>query len=243
MNRIRALRKEKGIPVAELTKYLGGISEKHYYDLETEKRRLHVDAIVALADVFNVSIDYLLDRTDSRGGEKKVPLLGTIRAGIPLLAEENWEGEVELPVDLQADFALRVVGDSMSWVGIFEGDLAILRQNSAPVTGMIVAAGVEEAEWSATLKFYVEENGRRLLRAANPEFEDIEITGRHRIIGHVVSIQKEPPALQDYRRMLIPREVREKQWHEAVEKAAALGLDGEKVKRMIELFSHMVKQV
>jgi len=131
----------------------------------------------------------------------------------------------------------------MSWVGILEGDLALLRQHSAPPVGAIVAAGVEEMEWSATLKFYVEENGKRLLRAANPVYEDIEIADKHRVIGYVVSIQKEPPSLQDYRKMLIPREVRDKQWREAIEKAAALGLDGEKVKRLMELFAHMVKQV
>lgn len=243
MNRIRALRKEKGIPIAKLTEYLGGISEKHFYDLETEKRRLHVDAIITLADVFDVSIDYLLGRTSSRGGKRKIPILGTIRAGIPLLAEDNWAGDVEIPADLKADFALRVTGDSMSWVGIYEGDLAVLRQTSAPNSGMIVAAGVEEVEWSATLKFYVEENGKQLLRAANPVYEDIEIADKHRVIGYVVSIQKEPPSLQDYRKMLIPREVRDKQWREAIEKAAALGLDGEKVKRLMELFAHMVKQV
>lgn len=47
----------------------------------------------------------------------------------------------------------------------------------------------------------------------------------------MVSILKEPPALQDYRQMLISREVMDKQWREAIEKAAALGLDGKKVQK------------
>lgn len=249
MNRIRELRKEHNIKPKALAEELN-ISVKYFYDLEAGKRRLHQGVIEKLVRRFNVSADYLLGLSGYKSGPGgssgpfvKVPVLGTIRAGIPLLAEENWEGEVEVPADLRADFALRLKGDSMSWVGIYDGDLALLRQNSAPTSGMIVAAGVEEMEWNATLKFYVEESGRRLLRAANPDYEDIEITERHRILGHVVSILKEPPTLQDYRAALIPREVRDKQWREVIEKAAALGLDGEKVGRLVELFAHMVKQV
>jgi len=73
-----------------------------------------------------------------------IPLLSTIRAGIPLLAEENWEYEVEVPADLEADFALRVTGDSMSWAGIHDGDIAILRKTDIPSHGMIVATGIED---------------------------------------------------------------------------------------------------
>ena len=78
------------------------------------------------------------------------------------------------PADLNADFALRIMGDSMSWVEIHEGDLAFLRKIETPSHGMIVTAGVEDVEWSATLKFYVKENGKVFLRAANPAYEDIK---------------------------------------------------------------------
>ena len=172
-----------------------------------------------------------------------IPVLGTIKAGIPVLANGNWEGQVPAPADLNADFALRIMGDSMSWVGIHEGDLAFLRKIETPSHGMIVAAGVEDVEWSATLKFYVKENGKIFLRAANPAYEDILVGPEHRIIGQVVSIQKEPPSLQVYKHHLVVKETLDSGWDDAIEKAASHGMDGEKVKKLIELFSHMVKNV
>ncbi len=172
-----------------------------------------------------------------------IPLLGTIRAGVPLLAEDNYEYEVEVPSNLQAEFALKVTGDSMSWVGINEGDLAILKQNNAPSHGMIVAAGIENSEWEATLKFYVEQNGEKCLRAANPDYEDIKINGEHRIIGQVVSIQKEPPSLQDYKRFSINKAIVDEQWERAIEKAAEKGLDGDKVANMIEIMASMSRKL
>ena len=196
--------------------------------------------------------DYLLGRTEvkqpmksvqSAGRLNRLPLLGTIRAGLPLLAKENWLGEVEVPSDLKADFALRVIGDSMSWVGIHEGDIAILRQIDIPSHGMIVAAGIEENEWTATLKFYVQENGYPVLRAANPNYEDIKVDSNHRIIGQLVSVQKEPPILQDYKNMLISKEIMDKQWNEAVETATKYGLDREQIANMIELFADMAKKM
>lgn len=240
LKKIRDTRNITGVAIAEAL----NITPTYYYELEKGQKRLNETLLHKLAGYLNVSTDYILGRTNSPGGKRKVPIIGTIRTGIPLLAEDNWIGDVEIPTDLQADFALHVTGDSMSWVGIHEGDLAILLKDaSVPPSGTIVAAGVEEIEWSATLKFYIEENGRRLLRAANPDYEDLEFTDSCRIIGQVVSIQKEPPALQDYFNILIPREAAEQDWHEVIEKAVSCGLNGEKVKKLIELFAHMVKQV
>ena len=166
---------------------------------------------------------------------ESIPLLGQIRAGIPLLAEENWEDRVDVPNNLKADFALRVVGDSMSWVGIHDGDIAILRQSDVAQHGMIVAAGIEEETWSATLKFYVQENGEPKLRAANPEYEDIIITPAHRIIGVVVGIQKEPPSISTYRDHLIRKELLDKDWGDTVEKAISLGFSADQVREMVEV--------
>ncbi len=116
------------------------------------------------ADFFNVSTDYLLGRTDKRSGIKYtpgylynnnritggaqnimevntfahksyLPLIGTIRAGIPLLAEENWVEEVSVPDDMKADFALRVSEDSMAWAGILTGDIALLSQANVAELG------------------------------------------------------------------------------------------------------------
>ncbi|RQD74123.1 MAG: helix-turn-helix domain-containing protein [Candidatus Syntrophonatronum acetioxidans] len=65
MNRIRELRKQKRIPAKKLAEKLH-ISTKHFYDLEKGHRRLHEDIITRLADIFDVPVDYLLGRTDSK---------------------------------------------------------------------------------------------------------------------------------------------------------------------------------
>lgn len=250
-DKIRILREEKDIQQKELAKQLG-INPSVMSRIEAGKRPVEHDLLKKICDILDVSSDVLLDdKNVYPAGKKKIaykyskniPILGTIRAGLPLLADENWLGSVEVPTELQADFALKVIGNSMSWSGINDGDLAILRQINIPSHGMIVAAGVEDITWDATLKFYIEENGRKLLRAANPEYEDITITDKHRIIGYVVKIYKEPPTLQDYRLLLIAKEIEDKDWREAIEAARGYGLDGNKIKKMIDLYSAMFKHI
>jgi SOS-response transcriptional repressor LexA len=173
----------------------------------------------------------------------KIPILGRIRAGLPLLASENFEGEIDLTEDIKADFALRVEGDSMSWVGIADGDLALFTQSSTAQQGDIVAAGVEDDEWCATLKFYIKENSGAVLRAANPNYKDMPITEKHRIIGTLEGIYKESPSIMDYKKFLIDKELNDKGWTEAIEKATQYGLESKQLIQLIELFSHMVKHI
>ncbi|MDK2824544.1 MAG: repressor LexA [Clostridia bacterium] len=242
--KITKIREQQNMKMTELAKK-AQISVSYLNDIEKGRTNPSIDTLKAIAIALNSTPGYLLDEQEdsliSINNTKIIPILGVIRAGLPLLAEENWEEEIEVPPNLHADFALRVIGDSMSWAGIHEGDIAILQKIDIPSHGMIVAAGIEDATWEATLKFYVKENGKPILRAANPAYEDIVITPAHRIIGQVVSVQKEPPTLQTYKDILIPREIMDEQWQKAIEKATQYGLDGEKVEKLIELFAHMAK--
>ncbi len=70
----------------------------------------------------------------------KLPLLGQIAAGGPLLAEENVEGEIAVPENLRGDFLLRVKGDSMIEAGILDGDLVVVRRAQDARDGEIVVA-------------------------------------------------------------------------------------------------------
>lgn len=238
-DKIKALRTAKELTQEQLGKHLS-VGKSTISQYENNINTPDINTLSKLADLFNVSIDYLLDRA-ALIENNTIPLLGTIRAGLPLLAEENWIEEIEVPSNLKADFALRITGDSMSWAGIHDGDLAILKKIDIPSHGMIVAAGVEDATWEATLKYYVKENGKPVLRAANPSYEDIVITPEHRIIGQVVAILKEPPTLQNYTNILISREIMDEQWKKTIEKATQKGMDGEKVAKLIELFAGMAK--
>jgi repressor LexA len=242
-NNLRMIREKRNITGIAIAGALE-ITPTYYYELEKGQKRLNETLLHKLAGHLNVSTDYILGRANTPGGKRKVPILGVIRAGIPLLAEDNWIGDVEIPSDLQADFALGVTGDSMSWAGIHEGDLAILlKQEGIPYSGEIVAAGVEEMEWCATLKFYIEEKGKRLLRAANPHYGDLELTDSYRLIGRVVSILKKPPALQDYLNILMPKEIVEQSWREVIAEAVSYGLSGEKVKALLGLFADIAKKL
>lgn len=104
----------------------------------------------------------------------KVPLLGTVAAGKPLLSEENLDGYVNLTEPFvrpgKSYFALRVRGQSMINAGILEGDLAIIEQCQTAVDGQIVVAVIDNA---ITLKRFYKEADRIRLQPENPDFSPI----------------------------------------------------------------------
>ena len=247
-SRIRDLRTEREMTQGELGKELG-VGNTSISQYESGARLPDIVTIEKLADVFKVSTDSLLGRTaysastPSLSQSVSIPILGRIKAGIPVLAEENWEGEIEVPANLKAEFALRVSGDSMSWAGIHDGDTAIMRRTDSPSAGMILAVGMESASWDATLKYFVKENGQAYLRAANPDYPDIPYTKDHRVVGWTVAVLKEPPAYPVYKQMLMRKELADKKWELAIEVAQQHGLDGEQVANLIALFAQTVKHV
>lgn len=113
----------------------------------------------------------------------KVPKLGTIAAGKPLLAEENLDGYVTIAEPFvkpgKTYFALNVRGASMINAGILEGDLAIIEQSEIAAEGQIVVAVVDNA---ITLKRFYKEQNRVRLQPENPDFQpiyssDVKIAG------------------------------------------------------------------
>lgn len=119
----------------------------------------------------------------------KVPLLGTVAAGKPLLSEENLDGYVNLTEPFirpgKNYFALRVRGQSMINAGILDGDLAVVEQTSTAVDGQIIVAVIDDA---ITLKRYYKEATRVRLQPENPDFQaiycqDVRIVG---ILSNIV---------------------------------------------------------
>ena len=122
----------------------------------------------------------------------KLPLLGQIAAGGPLLAEENIEDQIAVPETLRGDFLLRVKGDSMIGAGILEGDLVIVRRAQEARDGEIVVAlaGDDESADEATVKTFYREAGRVRLQPENDALEPI--FARHvQILGKVVGVFRE----------------------------------------------------
>lgn len=116
-----------------------------------------------------------------------VPLLGTVAAGPPLLAVENIEEVFPLPADLVPEepaYCLRVKGDSMIGVGLFDGDLVVVHQQSTAEEGDIVVALIED---EATIKTFRRRNGQVHLEPANPTMEPIVVPeGKVCILGRVI---------------------------------------------------------
>jgi len=118
---------------------------------------------------------------------QKVPIYGSIAAGVMTYADEKIEDYVTMPVDGIGDdkcFALRVKGDSMVGAGIREGDIVVFREQQTAQTGDIVAAMVDD---EATIKFYFSQGGRAVLKAANPLYPDMFFT-ELRILGKLKSL-------------------------------------------------------
>jgi repressor LexA len=126
------------------------------------------------------------------GGAQRLPLVGQIAAGGPLLADENIEDHVAVPDRLRGDFILRVKGESMIDAGILDGDLLVVQRTQDARNGDIVVAlaGDDEAADEATVKRFFSESGRVRLQPENASMEPIY--ARHvQILGKVVGVFRE----------------------------------------------------
>ena len=136
------------------------------------------------------SIRVLLDEDgyDSQPTIVRVPLLGTVAAGKPLLCEENLEGYINLSEPFVKKtgtyFALKVRGTSMIEAGIQDGDMAIIRQTNTANNGQIVVAVLDDA---ITLKRFYKESYRIRLQPENPAFKPIYCQDAH-IVGVLSSL-------------------------------------------------------
>jgi repressor LexA len=128
-----------------------------------------------------------------------VPILGRVAAGAPLLAEENREGELPLastalPNGGEDVFALRIRGDSMIDAHICDGDLVLVRrQDTAHVNDIVVAMIASDAtgEGEATVKRYLRDGGRVVLKPENPTMSPIVVDPKQqeiRILGKVIGL-------------------------------------------------------
>lgn len=120
----------------------------------------------------------------------RVPLIGRVAAGLPLLADEQIEDLVPIPSSPtgwfggRPDFALRVRGDSMEGAGILDGDLAFVHQQDSADDGQIVVALLGE---EATLKRFQRARDAVRLLAENPRYAPI-VARDVRILGRLVGI-------------------------------------------------------
>lgn len=206
--RLKILRKEANLSQEELAKKIG-VSKSSVNMYERGEREPGFETLEAIADCFNADMDFLLGKSDCKNRyewakckavqiptatniipmpeAKSIPLVGKIACGTPITATENLEGYIKIPAQLEADFALVCRGDSMVGARIMDGDFVAIRQQPDVDDGDIAAVLIED---EATLKRVYKMPGRLVLRAENPRYAPIDLSGAElddvRILGKVV---------------------------------------------------------
>lgn len=131
-----------------------------------------------------------------------VPIVGTVRAGTPLLAEENLEGTMMFDMSMvgsEQTFLLRVKGDSMIEAGIFEDDLLLVRRAESVRSGEIIVARIGD---ETTVKRFYNIAGRIFLEPANKNYSPIMVEEPEdfHIEGRVVALIRDMRNLEVKRR-------------------------------------------
>lgn len=208
MNRIAELRKEKKLSQKEFGKIIDA-AQNTVCQWENGKREPDNLTLNKIADYFEVSIDYLLGNDTkkepfdvtkdpnyieiNKSRLKRIPILGTISAGLPLYADEHIEGYTFTDLNGGAEyFALRVRGDSMNAARICDGDLVIVRRQPTVENGEIAVVLVDKE--NATVKRF-NQNGNIVIlspQSSNPAHQiqqyDISQT-KIEVLGKVVRVE------------------------------------------------------
>jgi repressor LexA len=126
---------------------------------------------------------------------KMLPLLGTIAAGAPILADENVEGMIPVPSEMvrnmEGSFVLRVRGDSMINEGIMPRDLVVIKPQATATHGDLVAVLIGEEATVKRIHFNREKKATTLM-PSNPNYAPIHIEEENaRVIGKVVGLMRD----------------------------------------------------
>ena len=168
---VREIGKECGIKsTAPVHSYLEKLQTKGFLNKATNKKR----AV-----------------TIGRSSGVNIPLIGTVTAGQPIFAYENYEDYYTFPVgEFRGEelFMLRVQGTSMIDAGIMDGDKIIVRKQATAENGEIVVAIVDD---SATVKRFYRKNGQIILHPENEALSDMVFEGDQvAILGKVVGLMR-----------------------------------------------------
>lgn len=150
-------------------------------------RRLEAKGFIRKSSGKSRALSIQNDGKSESGKMKRVPILGKVTAGQPILAVENHDGYVDFPATMARGkanlFALRVMGESMIEAGILDGDIVVVESVRYADDGEIVVAMIED---EATVKKFYRDKGRIRLQPANSTMDPIyakEVT----VLGKVIA--------------------------------------------------------
>lgn len=205
MVRMKELREERQISMAEAAKRIG-LPYTTYVNYEKGLREPDSEMLIKIAKFYNTSIDYLVGRSDIRATNEmfanaipltevpRIPIIGKIAAGTPILAIENIIGYEHIPglKNPEEYFCLLVKGDSMINAGIKPGSRVVVHKQNYAEDGQIVVCRINGDE--ATLKRFKRAGDMVALLPENTAYSPIFVsckdfeTGEAQIIGIAVKV-------------------------------------------------------
>ena len=197
-DRIREKRESLGMSQEELAKKLGYKSRSSINKIEADARNLTQSKIKSIADALQTTPSYIMGWEEPKDDfplnitpmpeMRRIPLVGTIACGTPILADQNIEEYVSIPKNITADFALTCKGDSMINARIFDGDVVYIRQQQTVENGEIAAVLIDN---EATLKRVQLFDDHIILQPENPMYKPLVFWGDDmntvRILGKAVA--------------------------------------------------------
>lgn len=203
-DRIKHLRLQRNLSQQELAELVGYKTASAINKIELGLRDINQTKVKKFAEALNTTTNYLINGDVNNDIDvfpikgiiplpktRKVPRLGKIACGEPILAEENYEDYDDVPEDIKCDFTLICDGDSMINARIQDGDVVYFREQSQVENGEIAACLVDgKFETKATLKRFYKYDDKIILQAENPKYQPFvyvnEEMNKVRIIGKAV---------------------------------------------------------
>lgn len=186
--KIKELRERQGITQKQLADALG-ISSKTIGHYETDRIMPSVEVLKKIADFFGVPVDYFFKSNEieiiSEHGTKRIPIYSApVSAGFGVYPDEVYlQGYIVVPHQL-ADFAVRVIGDSMAPVAP-EGSILLVKKTLMPLNGDMVVATYDG--W-VYVKWYIKQGDTILLVSENTKYAPIIVSEKERFIVHGVVV-------------------------------------------------------
>lgn len=193
-DKIKNFRLEKDMTQGELGAKLGVAKQTIFKYESGEITNIPLDNIKKLCAIFDVDVTELIDlnwfnvrKVDFKTPTKKIPILGKIAAGTPILAIENYEDYFDTAEFTGADFALQIQGDSMIGSRIYDGDIVFIKKQPSINSGEI---GAFLIDGEATLKIFNKQSDTIMLLSSNPQYPPIILSPdkENLVLGKLIGV-------------------------------------------------------
>jgi repressor LexA len=192
--RLKEIREERNLTTRQLAEMFSTTAPtiSRYENGVHDPKRVFIQQV---ANTFGINPAWLAGENVDKYVAKikpcvKIPIIGTIAAGAPILAQENFDGYEWACEDNRVDFCLRVKGNSMTGARIYDGDIVYIRKQEEVENGEIAAVVIDN---EATLKRVYRLNGGLILRSENPEQKEMIFSKKDlkdvRIVGKAIMLK------------------------------------------------------